>query len=176
MRLKLIFLISPLLLQFIGTALFGAFFFSYESPTVASTVGLPNSMSERPPSEYGRVVIFLVDALRADMAFEGNMPYVQQLLRQSRARAYVARAQTPTVTMPRLKALTTGTVPKFIDALLNFGGSEMRSPSIISSFKDHGLRTVLYGDDTWIQLFPGQFDRSDATTSFFTKDTVEVHS
>lgn len=25
----------------------------------------------------------------------------------------------------------------------------------------------MYGDDTWLKLFPGMFDRADGTTSFF---------
>ncbi|CAJ0845239.1 9380_t:CDS:10 [Entrophospora sp. SA101] len=31
-----------------------------------------------------------------------------------------------------------------------------------------------FGDDTWIKLFPGIFDITDGTTSFFATDTVEV--
>jgi len=28
-------------------------------------------------------------------------------------------------------------------------------------------KLVMYGDDTWLKLFPNTFDRSDGTTSFF---------
>lgn len=32
----------------------------------------------------------------------------------------------------------------------------------------------MYGDDTWLKLFPGFFDRADGTTSFFVSDFTEV--
>ena len=28
-------------------------------------------------------------------------------------------------------------------------------------------KLVMYGDDTWIKLFPESFDRADGTSSFF---------
>lgn len=33
---------------------------------------------------------------------------------------------------------------------------------------------MFYGDDTWLRLFPDHFMRHDGTSSFFTRDTVEV--
>lgn len=38
----------------------------------------------------------------------------------------------------------------------------------------HGRRLEIYGDNTWIRLFPGAFKRSDGTTSFFVNDFYEV--
>ena len=32
----------------------------------------------------------------------------------------------------------------------------------------------MYGDDTWLKLFPGRWLREDGVTSFFAKDTVVV--
>ena len=32
----------------------------------------------------------------------------------------------------------------------------------------------MYGDDTWLKLFPGFFERADGTTSFFVSDFTEV--
>ena len=32
----------------------------------------------------------------------------------------------------------------------------------------------MFGDDTWLKLFPNHFDRSDGTTSFFVSDYTEV--
>jgi ethanolaminephosphotransferase len=28
-------------------------------------------------------------------------------------------------------------------------------------------KLLMYGDDTWLKLFPGTFDRAEGTTSFF---------
>lgn len=32
----------------------------------------------------------------------------------------------------------------------------------------------MYGDDTWIKLFPGVFSRTDGTSSFYVSDFTEV--
>jgi len=177
--MRLLRLLIPLWIHAVAVCLFAASYFTYynESDTLveedaygARDIG----DSYRPHPAYGRVVVVLVDALRANMALEGNMPFVQEIVAKNQALAYVARTQAPTVTMPRLKALSSGTVPKFADALFNFGSSEMRTPNIIASLRSVGKRIVLLGDDTWIKLFPGMFVRQDGTSSFFTKDTVEV--
>ena len=127
---------------------------------------------------FDRCVIMLVDALRFDMVLEGAMPLTRQVAAHEHTRLYRAIARTPTVTMPRLKALTTGRMPKFIDVFHNFGSSAVIDDNIIQQMKLHsqhtGGRNVLYGDNTWIKLFPDGFFRSDGTTSFFTKDFTEV--
>eukprot|EP00501_MAST-03F_sp_TOSAG23-6_P001584 GSMAST32.ASY1.ANO1.1650.1 assembled CDS len=118
---------------------------------------------------YDRVVIMLVDALRSDFAFEGNMPY----------------AQTPTVTLPRLKALATGSTPKFIDVIHNFNAEDISDNghddkaanseySLLDRLRTAGKKLVMYGDDTWLKLFPNRFLRADGTVSFFTNDFTEV--
>lgn len=86
---------------------------------------------------------------------------------------FTAHASSPTVTMPRIKAITTGSVPSFSDVILNIAESESMSTlthqdTILGQLKK-GLpgKLVMYGDDTWLNLFPDTFDRSDGTTSFF---------
>ncbi len=75
--------------------------------------------------------------------------------------------------MPRIKAITTGSIPSFLDVVLNVDEGD-KSSSLASQdswlaqmrAKNSG-KLVLYGDDTWLKLFPGTFDRSDGTSSFF---------
>lgn len=74
--------------------------------------------------------------------------------------------------MPRLKAITTGSVPSFLDVILNIAESDTTSTlayqdTWLAQLKATGGRLVMYGDDTWLKLFPGMFDRADGTTSFF---------
>ncbi|KAF4162006.1 hypothetical protein CNMCM6936_002693 [Aspergillus lentulus] len=81
--------------------------------------------------------------------------------------------------MPRLKAMTTGSVPSFLDVILNIAESDTSSTlayqdTWLAQIKAQGGQLVMYGDDTWIKLFPGIFDRSDGTTSFFVSDFTEV--
>jgi ethanolaminephosphotransferase len=72
------------------------------------------------------------------------------------------------------QALTTGTVPNFVDVLLNFGSSEIVEDNFITQASNIGWKMVFFGDDTWLKLFPNKFARSDGTTSFFVSDFVEV--
>lgn len=75
--------------------------------------------------------------------------------------------------MPRLKAITSGSIPSFLDVILNLDETD-ESSSMASQdtwlaqmkAKEAG-KLVMYGDDTWLKLFPNTFDRADGTTSFF---------
>ncbi|RKP14944.1 alkaline-phosphatase-like protein [Piptocephalis cylindrospora] len=141
---------------------------------------------------YDQVVFVLVDALRSDFVYgEGSgFHSVRQYLSQGYGEAFVAVARAPTVTLPRLKALVSGTVPAFLDAILNVleddddekkagkGNNEQGDgkdawPSILHLSKNWKIE--MYGDDTWMRLLPPHtFTRVEGTTSFFVADTVEV--
>ncbi len=86
---------------------------------------------------------------------------------------YTAHATSPTITMPRIKALTTGSIPSFLDVILNFAESDTSSTLAQQDTwlaqmraKRHG-KLIMYGDDTWLKLFPDTFSRADGTSSFF---------
>jgi ethanolamine phosphate transferase 2 subunit G len=82
--------------------------------------------------------------------------------------------------MPRVKAMTTGSIPSFLDLILNIAESDTSSSlakqdtwlAQMKTKKDGKI--LLYGDDTWLKLFPDTFDRADGTTSFFVSDFTEV--
>jgi ethanolaminephosphotransferase len=71
--------------------------------------------------------------------------------------------------------MTTGSVPSFLDLILNFmesdtTGSLADQDTWLAQMraKDGGSgKLVMYGDDTWLKLFPDFFERADGTTSFF---------
>ena len=95
------------------------------------------------------------------------------LIRDGVAIPFTAHATSPTVTMPRLKAITTGSIPSFLDVVLNINeGDESSSLASQDTWlaqmkaKKSG-KLVMYGDDTWLKLFPETFDRTDGTSSFF---------
>jgi ethanolaminephosphotransferase len=86
---------------------------------------------------------------------------------------FTAYARSPTVTMPRLKAITTGSIPSFVDLILNIDEGDTSSElaaqdTWLAQIKaqDNG-KLVMYGDNTWLKLFPDTFDRHDGTSSFF---------
>lgn len=156
-------------------------------------------VSQQVNRSYDRCVIMLLDALRFDMVLHGSMPSVRSIAAKEHTRLYRALARTPTVTMPRIKALTTGRLPKFIDVFHNFGSASVSEDNIIARLSQEETeapasnlqssdvstqgksivrrrRLVMYGDDTWLKLFPTEWTRVDGTTSFFTKDFTEVRS
>lgn len=86
---------------------------------------------------------------------------------------FTAYARSPTVTMPRLKAITTGSIPSFVDLILNIDEGDTSSELAAQDTwlaqikaRDNG-KLVMYGDNTWLKLFPDTFDRHDGTSSFF---------
>lgn len=74
--------------------------------------------------------------------------------------------------------MTTGSVPSFLDLILNFfesdtTGSLADQDTWLAQIRaqkgtagDEG-KLVMYGDDTWLKLFPDFFTRHEGTTSFF---------
>lgn len=125
-----------------------------------------------------KLIIMIIDALRWDF-ITGSigkiaMPVTNNLIENSSASLLKTKVHSPTVTMPRIKAITTGMVPSFIDVALNFGSKPVTGDSIFFQAKQAGYKSIFYGDDTWITLFPFIFDRYDGTTSFFVTDFTEV--
>uniref|UniRef100_A0A8C7MGE6 Phosphatidylinositol glycan anchor biosynthesis class G (EMM blood group) n=1 Tax=Oncorhynchus kisutch TaxID=8019 RepID=A0A8C7MGE6_ONCKI len=102
------------------------------------------------------------------------MPYIRHLVERGSTHSFVAKARPPTVTMPRIKALTTGSIPGFIDVVMNLNSPALLEDNLIWQAKAAGKRMVFYGDDTWVKLFPKHFMEYDGTTSFFVSDYTEV--
>lgn len=114
--------------------------------------------------------------------------HFSSLIRSGAAMPFTAHATSPTITMPRVKAITTGSIPSFLDVILNFAESDTTSnlasqDTWLAQLRDkQGGKLVMYGDDTWLKLFPDTFIRVDGTSSFFVsvsgcssrKCTVEI--
>ncbi|XP_078036093.1 phosphatidylinositol glycan anchor biosynthesis class G [Augochlora pura] len=125
-----------------------------------------------------RMVIMVIDALRWDF-ITGSvgkvaMPITSSLIANSSACLFQTKVHLPTVTMPRIKAITTGIVPSFIDVVLNFGSKPVAGDNVLFQAKTHGYESVFYGDETWLSLFPSAFKRYEGTTSFVVTDFTEV--
>jgi len=136
------------------------------------------------------LVVLLVDALRFDFAYY-NLPLsIGKRIRANGAnnvnnssRLFQFVADPPTVTMQRLKALTTGGLPTFADISANFGGATVEDDSWVkllrnTDYRSRGLQfaaqTGFVGDDTWEDLFPGYFTESHPYPSFNTRDLNTV--
>ncbi|XP_053321061.1 GPI ethanolamine phosphate transferase 2 [Spea bombifrons] len=178
-----------LLIQVLGLALFLRGFFpvpvrsqsrkssSSEIPAEPAA-GTKSNWTDLPPPLFKKTVILLIDALREDFVFgpkgKEHMPYMRQLLERGTTHSFIAKATAPTVTMPRIKALMTGSIPGFIDVVLNLNSQELLEDNLIWQAKKAGKRIIFYGDDTWVRLFPKHFVEYDGTTSFFVSDFTEV--
>ncbi|XP_061542655.1 GPI ethanolamine phosphate transferase 2 [Phycodurus eques] len=131
--------------------------------------GSPNA-SYLPRPLFGRLVIVLIDAMREDYVFGADgrvhMPYTRHLVERGSTLSFVAKARSPTVTMPRIKALTTGSIPGFIDVLMNLNSAALLEDNLIWQAKTAGKKMIFYGDETWVRLFPKHFMEYDGTLSF----------
>jgi len=101
--------------------------------------------------------------------------------RSSRLLQFVA--DPPTVTMQRLKALTTGGLPTFADISANLGGASVDEDSWVQMlrrlpYQDRGLtvpaQAGFVGDDTWVDLYPQGFTDAFPYPSFNTRDLNTV--
>lgn len=153
------------------------------------------------PAAFDRAVVLIIDALRYDFiapietssnttttgdttAWTPSPHYHSHFLAPSdldtQARtssssgSFLAHflSDAPTTTLQRLKGLTTGTLPTFIDAGSNFGGEAIGEDNWIKQFRSRALQQAygsvnatgpahigFMGDDTWLKVYPHLFDR-----------------
>ncbi|XP_072849164.2 GPI ethanolamine phosphate transferase 3, catalytic subunit isoform X4 [Pogona vitticeps] len=139
------------------------------------------------PRRFPKAVLVLIDALKFEFArfdpsrraprpYENKLPFLHQLAsRQPRhGRLYRFRADPPTTTMQRIKGITTGSLPTFIDAGSNFASYAIQEDNLVWQLAQNGRRVVFMGDDTWDGLFPRAFFRSYFFPSFNVKDLHTV--
>lgn len=137
------------------------------------------------------MIIMVIDAMRYNfITSTNNLKFIKKSLQQKNKidnkqnanddnliniKLFELNVDIPTVTMPRIKTLTTGSVSNFIDIVLNLGSTELKSDSIIYQIENNNGKIVFYGDNTWIKLFPKSFYRQmENTDSFFVQDFYEV--
>ncbi|KAE8271277.1 hypothetical protein A4X09_0g1054 [Tilletia walkeri] len=148
---------------------------------------LPNQMT------YDRAVILIVDALRYDFLAplsnntesftphpnqHGHLPYPADLIAHHPSHGFLTHfyADPPTTTLQRIKGLTTGTLPTFVDASANFGGGQrIEEDNWIEQLRVRKKGKVVFGgDDTWMGLFPNTFDSATPFDSFNVHDLDTV--
>lgn len=126
------------------------------------------------PKSFDKAVIIIVDALRYDFTvpfkpqhpeesphhFHNSLPIFWDTAVAQPQNAFLLPfiADPPTTTLQRLKGLTTGTLPTFIDAGSNFAGTAIDEDNLVAQLRNASKRIVHLGDDTWHSLFPGYFD------------------
>ncbi|XP_008445107.2 uncharacterized protein LOC103488244 isoform X1 [Cucumis melo] len=179
-------------------------YFSHCSDVSQSPCFTPDSLSHSNPSvpspshkanfsrcwtnpTVNRIIIIVFDALRFDFVapssfFEESKPWMDKLRvlhkmaseRGSSAKIFKAIADPPTTSLQRLKGITTGGLPTFIDIGNSFGAPAIIEDNLIHQLVQNGKRVVMMGDDTWMQLFPNHFQKAFPYPSFNVKDLHTV--
>ncbi|KAI9790358.1 MAG: major facilitator super transporter protein [Peltula sp. TS41687] len=181
MQRRFLLFVANLLLP-IAIITFAIGFFPYKPflPGLANFEDL--DVGPPPAAPFNKIILMVVDALRSDFVYShsSGFQFVHGLISTGAAMPFTAHATSPTITMPRVKAITTGSIPSFLDVILNFAESDTTSTlanqdTWLAQMKRKGDgKLVMYGDDTWLKLFPDTFSCSDGTSSFFVSDFTEV--
>ena len=139
------------------------------------------------PATHTKAVVLVIDALRTDFIspyvpapasthHHGVLSLPAELTRQrpSHSLIFNTYSDPPTSTMQRLKGITTGSLPTFIDVGSNFASTEIEEDSIVSQLVQAGRKVVFMGDDTWVNLFPNAFTHAHPYDSFNVEDLHTV--
>jgi phosphatidylinositol glycan class O len=129
-------------------------------------VALPDqSTSTSLPPKFKRAVILIIDALRFDFLFPAQnatevyhnvLTTPGQLTREQPRNGFMAKflADPPTATLQRIKGLTVGTLPTFVDIGSSFNGQAIEDDNWLAQAQKAGKVIAFMGDDTWLSTFP----------------------
>ena len=162
--LYILLLSSLALLQFIAIAFFAKGFLL--SRTVLDNVAEINESLDYSP-KFDKLVVLVVDALRFDFVipvdekdpkfshnYHNNLKTLYDFSSSGDNSLLLKfMADPPTTTLQRLKGLTTGSLPTFIDAGSNFNGDVIDEDNLIKQFYLNDKKVFFAGDDTWDALF-----------------------
>lgn len=136
-----------------------------------------------------KVIVLVIDALKYDfgvydenimepLPYQNKLPIIRYLMKAQPERSRLLKflADPPTTTLQRLKGITTGSLPTFIDMGSNFATPEINEDNVIDQIVRNNLTAVFMGDNTWTELFPKKFKRKYSYPSFniHDLDTVDL--
>lgn len=157
------------------------------------------------PKTFEKAVVIIVDALRYDFTvpfeaqfdstdlsaaasasdapaiaprhFHNAFPILYETAKQQPNNAFLLPfiADPPTATMQRLKGLTTGTLPTFVDVGSNFAGQTIDEDNLVAQLRNASKRIVHLGDDTWHALFPDYFE-PNLTRAYDSFNVWDLHT
>ncbi|KAI9728706.1 MAG: mannose-ethanolamine phosphotransferase gpi13 [Chrysothrix sp. TS-e1954] len=143
------------------------------------------------PRTFKKAVVLVIDALRYDFTvpfvagsydetphqYHNGIRVLYETAVSDPQNAFLLPfiADPPTTTLQRLKGLTTGTLPTFIDAGSSFAGTAIDEDNLIAQLLTAGRNVVHLGDDTWHSLFPGYFD-ANLTKAYDSFNVWDLHT
>lgn len=145
--------------------------------------------ADAPHYTHSKAVVLIIDALRHDFLVPQSpnmdtfnehyhnaltLPAELTHQRPDHSILYHTYVDPPTTTLQRIKGLTTGSLPTFIDIGNAFSGSSIEEDSLVHQLKRAGKKTAFVGDDTWMTVFPNSFDEQHPYDSFNVEDLHSV--
>lgn len=122
------------------------------------------------PPTHSKAVILIIDALRFDFITPNppipldeyhhnvlTLPAELTAAHPGRSFIFDSHSDPPTATLQRIKGITTGSLPTFVDLGSSFGGSAVKEDSLIHQLVASGKRIAFMGDDTWETVYPTSF-------------------
>lgn len=152
-------------------------------------VSEPYSATNLPPipATHSKAVVIVIDALRTDFItpfppqppspfHHGVLTLPAELTSSNPAHSLIFNSYSdpPTTTMQRIKGITTGSLPTFIDAGANFASTAIEEDNLIAQATAANKSVVFMGDDTWLNLFPHSFKHAHPFDSFNVEDLHTV--
>ncbi|BEI90250.1 uncharacterized protein CcaverHIS019_0303200 [Cutaneotrichosporon cavernicola] len=185
--LALLLLIFLLFIHLVGLATF-THGFLLTRLTIPSTSPAYNVTNPAPvTATHSKAVVIIIDALRTDFIspfppnppspFHHNvltLPAEMTAAHPDRSMIFDSFSDPPTTTMQRIKGITTGSLPTFIDAGANFASTAIEEDNLISQAVADNRSVVFMGDDTWLNLFPSSFSQAYPYDSFNVEDLHTV--
>ncbi|KAG7194995.1 mannose-ethanolamine phosphotransferase gpi13 [Scheffersomyces spartinae] len=113
-------------------------------------------------TKYSKVVLLVIDALRFDFTipvsgsgeyYHNQFPILHEMAQTDHGLLLKFMADPPTTTLQRLKGLTTGSLPTFIDAGSNFNSDAIDEDNWLLQLHRQNKSIAFMGDDTWTALF-----------------------
>lgn len=136
---------------------------------------------------FDKAVIVIIDALRTDFISPAyptpksefhhgvlTLPAELTASDPSHSLIFNSYSDPPTTTMQRIKGITTGSLPTFIDAGSNFASTAIEEDSLVQQLLAVNKSIAFMGDDTWMGLFPGKFKHAHPYDSFNVEDLHTV--
>ena len=138
------------------------------------------------PKTFNKAVIIIIDALRYDFTipsggehhhYHNALKVLYETAIEQPHNAFLLPfiADPPTATLQRLKGLTTGTLPTFVEFGSSFAGTAIDEDNLLRQLRLAGKNLVHLGDDTWHSLFPGYFD-VNLTHAFDSFNVWDLHT
>ncbi|KAG8895790.1 mannose-ethanolamine phosphotransferase gpi13, partial [Tulasnella sp. 417] len=140
------------------------------------------------PPTHSKAILIIIDSLRFDFIAPNSFTHPDEnhhsiltlpaeLTAQHPDRSFIfnAHSDPPTATLQRIKGITTGSLPTFVDMGSNFGASEISEDSLIHQLTAAEKRVAFMGDDTWTGVYPSSF-HPNMTWPYDSFNVEDLHS